>query len=307
MQRLKEGSIAMTRIGAALALGVAVVSLGSTASAEPWASESGMHGAGLGMSPPQFGRVWADVAFFTRAGETQNLGPITLQRSGFTYLSPIFGLGLEVGTNMELDGILPVAAALGDNGATVLGNPYVGLSYVGDGPAVRLKVGGGIAIPVVNTNNLDANDQFALGAGIAPRAFQGAWLWIPDSLSIVAPLHIEAPLGTPVLFMGDAAMGFAIPVRNTDTNETNLYLELAPGFAAHASDNVVLGLRFPLFAQLTNAHGDSSQMSLEPFIRFNSDALFLSIRFTMPIDDPLGFAFDTGKYWGLHVGLGAAF
>lgn len=259
-----------------------------------------MHGAGLGMSPPQYGRAWVDAALFTRAG--------SVGRSGFTWLSPIFGLGLEVGTNMELEGMLPVGAALGDNGATLVGNPYAGLSYVDDGPAIRLKVGGGIAFPVLNSKNLDENDLNAVAAGLFPRAYQSAWLWLPDSLSFVVPLHIEAPLGTPVFFMGDAAMYVAFPVRNTDVNDTNLFFELAPGFGAHVSDGVVLGARLPLWMQATNTGGgDSDQVSLEPFIRFASNSVFFSVRFTMPIDKPLGFAFDTGRVWGFNLGLGGAF
>jgi hypothetical protein len=35
--------------------------------------------------------------------------------------------------------------------------------------------------------------------------------------------------------------------------------------------------------------------------------VFFSVRFTMPIDEPLGFAFDEGKFWGLTIGMGGAF
>jgi hypothetical protein len=256
------------------------------------------------MKPNQSARIWADVAFFTRGESTRTLAPNLVATSpGFTFLSPIFGFGVFLGSNAELEAILPVGTTIADNGGTGIGNPYAGVSYVMDGPKVRLKVGGGIAFPLVDSEN---RDQLAgVSAGLAPRAFQTAWLWAPDSVGLVVPFHIEAPLGTPVLFIGDATPFVLVPVRNN--NETNMYMELSPGFGGYVSDDVVLGLRVPMFFRLTNGGGDEDQVSLEPFIRYASDPFFFSVRFTMPIDEPLGFAFDTGKFWGLHLGLGGGF
>jgi hypothetical protein len=219
-------------------------------------------------------------------------------------LSPIFGLGVFVGSNTELEGILPVGARLGDNGATGVGDPYVGLSYIMNGPGVHLKVGGGIAFPVLDGDNHDQLEGAA--AGLATGALQEAWLYFPDALSVVVPIHIEAPLGTPVLFVGDAAPFVAIPVRRND--ETNFYMQLAPGVGIKAGDGVVLGARFPIFLQLSGTgSGDRDQTAIEPFIRFVSESVFFSLRFTIPIDEPLGFAFDSNRFWGLHAGLGVGF
>jgi hypothetical protein len=47
---------------------------------------------------------------------------------------------------------------------------------------------------------------------------------------------------------------------------------------------------------------------LEPFVRFNfGEHAFLSTRLTMHLDNDLGFSFDSGGVWGLHVGGGGAF
>src|SRR5206468_11351376 len=93
---------------------------------EPWAAPSGLHGGGLGMSPAQSGRVWTDVAFFTRAESTEVRPGFTLTRRGFTLLSPIFGVGVLVTPNVEIAGVIPVGTTIADEGGTGIGNPFLG-------------------------------------------------------------------------------------------------------------------------------------------------------------------------------------
>jgi hypothetical protein len=47
--------------------------------------------------------------------------------------------------------------------------------------------------------------------------------------------------------------------------------------------------------------------AMEPYGRFDFDNLFLATRFTLNIDDPYGFAFDSGKFCALHVGFGGTY
>lgn len=58
---------------------------------------------------------------------------------------------------------------------------------------------------------------------------------------------------------------------------------------------------------LPTNEGDAAQLFVEPFVRVDLGPLMLSTRLMMNLDEPLGFAFDSGKYWGLHVGAGLAF
>jgi hypothetical protein len=298
LERSKGGMMGRTN-GAALLVFLAVAGLEPEAKAEAWATPSGLYGGGLGMGPAQSGRAWLDAAFFTRAGENV--------RPGYTLLSPIFGLGVLVTPNVEIEAVVPVGSYITHNGGTGIGNPYVGASFVMDGPQVRLKVGGGVAIPIVDATN----DDQVLGAyaGLLPRGLQSGWLWAPDSVGLVFPVHVEAPLHTPVLFIGDAIPYVLVPVR--ERTNTEMLIELSPGFGGYVSDDFVIGLRLPVVLQLTGngyvTTEDRAQISLEPFLRLASDPVVFSLRFTMPLDEPLGFAFDTGKVWGIQLGLGGAF
>lgn len=291
---------------ASLAVCLGAVGFGLDAGAEPWGAPSGLHGGGLGMNPDQSVRIWTDVAFFTRGESTTTVGPgFVVTQRGMTVLSPIFGVGIELSPQAELEAILPTGFLFTDpENRAGIGNPYVGASFVMQGPNLRIKAGGGIAFPVISS---DSDSAAGPVSGLYPRALQSAWLFAPDSLAIVAPVHIEAPLGTPVLFIGDATPFMLIPVRNTDRNENEVFFELAPGFGGYVSDDFILGVRMPLVLQMSGRSTDRAQVSLEPFMRYASDPVFFSLRFTMPLDEPLGFAFDTGKVWGIHAGLGAGF
>jgi hypothetical protein len=292
----------------ALGLWLAMAGFEGTAHAEAWATPSGLNGGGLGMSPAQSGRAWLDVSLFTRAGEDRTIAPgIQVSRAGYTLLSPILGFGIQVTPNVELEAVLPVGIYLSDNGAAGVGNPFVGVSYVLDGPEVRFKAGGGFAFPVLDA---ESDDQVSGAvAGLFTRAIQTGWLWAPDALAVVFPVHVEAPLNSPVLFIGDATPYMLIPVRRRSS--TDMLVELAPGLGGYVSKDVVIGVRMPLVLAVTGnsavGNQDKAQVSLEPFLRIASDPVFFSARFTMPIDEPLGFAFDEGKVWGLNVGIGGAF
>ena len=67
------------------------------------------------------------------------------------------------------------------------------------------------------------------------------------------------------------------------------------------------GARLPFTWIPTDSGSSSTFLSFEPFVRFDvSEAAFLNARFTLNIDEPLGFSFDDGKVWALHLGFGAA-
>lgn len=242
------------------------------------------------MQQDQTGRVWIDTALFTRNGDGA--------------ISPILGAGVLATPHLEFEAALPMGIATGNDGGSIVGNPYVGLSYVRNGPDFRLMAGGGLALPVINIKS--SGDVNAATAGLAPRALQESWFWYDEAVPIVAPFHIEAPLGSPVSFVGDAAMLLVIPTAGR--NQADLAFQLAPGIAGHASDVVSIGARLPIFwLAVSEGNGDRTQVAFEPFVRIASNPVFASIRFTMPLDAPLGFAFDHNKVWGLHLGAGLAF
>jgi hypothetical protein len=142
----------------------------------------------------------------------------------------------------------------------------------------------------------------------APDAYQQYHLRIPNVLGIIVPARIE--WGTNVVVSLDAELATVIATKKAGfyfRDDAEMFATFAPGIAFRAAPPVLIGVRAPMFVILTESQGDTDQVSLEPFVRAQIGTGFLNVRFTMPIDNPLGFAFDTGKFWGLHLGGGAAF
>jgi hypothetical protein len=258
------------------------------AGAEPWLAPSGVHGAGLGLKEDQTARIWTDIGVFSRNGDWA--------------FSPLLGAGVFATPALELEGVVPLSITTGTGGATIVGNIFLGASYVHESENIRLKLGGGIGVPTAQTTRIDR--AFALGVAAAMRGFQDGWFWLNDALPLVVTAHLETR-GGPVAFVGDAAPYVIVPIG--DRSRADFAFQIAPAVAVSASDEVALGLALPLFVVPTQQTGDKAQFSLEPFLRVATGSAFLSLRLTMPIDEPLGFAFDTRKFWGLHLGLGGAF
>jgi hypothetical protein len=246
-----------------------------------------MHGAGLGLRDNQSARLWVDTGLFTRSGDWA--------------VSPILGVGVLATPSLEIEGVVPISITTGPGGDTAVGNIFLGASYVQDGPDLRFKIGGGFGVPVAHETDLSG--AAALGMGAILRGLQDGWLWLNDALPLVVTAHLETR--GPVAFIGDAAPYLVIPIRNR--NRTDFAFQIAPGVAVSASEEVALGVTLPVFVLPTQDNGDKAQIALEPFFRVATGSMFLSLRFTMPLDEPLGFAFDRGKFWGLHLGLGGAF
>jgi hypothetical protein len=94
----------------------------------------------------------------------------------------------------------------------------------------------------------------------------------------------------------------------TDGGDTELTIQLAPGMGFFASPTVLIGGRFPFVWIPTESGSDSTYFGFEPYVRFDvSETAFLNARFTLNIDEPLGFSFDEGKIWSLHFGGGGTF
>jgi hypothetical protein len=273
--------------------GIAAILLGApSAGADSWLAPSGLHGAGLGMGSNALGHAYADTAFFTR--------------DGTTLLSPIFGAGFRVAPEVELEVALPLSFVFGDASASLVGNPYLGVSYVLDGPSTRVKLGGGLGLPI--TDVADSDEFAALAGAVASRGMQESWFWFDDALPIVFPLRLETPALGGVRFTLDAALSFITPMGRRD--EAELVVQAAPGVAARVSDAVSTGARLTFFAVPTADAGDRDQLdqlALEPFLRIEGESFFFSTRLTVNLDEPLGFSFDRRKIWGLHVGVGGAF
>jgi hypothetical protein len=268
-----------------------------------FAAPTSTTGAGLSLSPAQRGRFWGELGFHTQ--------------EALTVWAPVLGGGYKLSDALELELILPFVYASRDaidpNNGTfedrttfVSGDPFVGVNYLYGSGDLRLKVGGGVALPFAPDS--DAGHYLALYGASAIRAFQDAFLWQPRTMSLVAPLRIE--YGERVLFGGDASAMIFLPTGGDepgdDGRETGLALTLAPGVAFWVTPKTLIGARFGLYWLMTE-EGDNAQLSFEPNFRHYFGDGFIHARFTLNLDEPAGFSFNPGGFWGLHVGGGVSF
>ena len=147
--------------------------------------------------------------------------------------------------------------------------------------------------------------RLAFRTSAAAHGGRRLWLWTPERLSFVASGGVSHRLAEIVDIFADAAIASLIPVGDEGT-DVDLFVEAAIGGAWVVPNLLRLGLQLQL-AWLPTGAGDTLQTSLELFGRVWLDQLFVALGFTMNLDEPAGFAFDTMGVWGLHVGVGSRF
>jgi hypothetical protein len=278
------------------ALATLLVSHGARA-IDRFSAPTGALGANLGFSEEERFRAHAEMSYFTQGGAA------TAHALGWA-----FGAGLKVARAVEIEIGLPVAGVVLSGAASGnqfgVGNLSIGANFFSPiGEQLRLKVGGAVAFGPWNQSNGGNTPEglAVLVSGTASHGFQDTWLYMPGYVHLVVPARVE--VGGNVQFTGDGSLDLAIPTLNG--SEAELVLLLAPGVAFWATPKFALGARMPLQVVTGN---DAAQLSLEPFLRLNlGDKGFLSTRFTMHLDDSLGFSFDTGGFWGLHLAFGGSF
>jgi len=262
-----------------------------------FSAPTGPLGANLTFDEDQRFRAHMEMAYTTRTTTG------TLHALGWT-----FGAGIKLADRIEVEVALPVGGLVATaNGTTAdqfgVGNLSLGANlFTQLGDSLRLKVGGLIAFgPWSQSNDLPTAEGLAAYlAGVSLSGYQDLWLHLPGFVHLVVPARIE--LGEEVQLTGDGSIHVAIPTMGTDSD---LFVTLAPGVAFWVVPQFALGAR--LMLQLLTAN-DAAQVSLEPFVRLNlGERGFLASRFTMHFDEDLGFSFDTGRTWGLHLAAGGSF
>src|SRR5690606_31596750 len=109
-----------------------------------------------------------------------------------------------------------------------------------------------------------------------------------DALSQLA-LTMDAKLIGQIPTGGTPAGAAFVP---SSTGDPEMTLNLAPG-AAYVGDRVVAGARMPLWWLLTEG-GENAQLAIEPYVRVDLGPAFINSRFTLNLDNPYGFSFDSG-------------
>lgn len=247
-----------------------------------WLSTSGLRGAGL--AKKQTVRAWSELLFFAQ-------DPVTV-------LAPTLGVGVRLARRVEVEAVVPFVWANGlPSQVFTLGDPYLGLNYLSERPGTKWKLGAGVALGLNDV--MSGSDRTALGFVPPARGGSESWLYLPETTSVVVPYRVE--WGSPGAFTVDAAAGLTFPSNDVDA-ESELIVQLAPGLVTPIG-KVAFGFRLPIVWTPTES-GDNAQLAFEPSLRWSFGNGYLSTHFTLNIDEPLGFAFDDGKFWGFHVEVG---
>lgn len=290
---------------------VTAAAAGNVSTGRDFASVNGQHGAGLSFSPEQEWRVYGEVGFHTQS-DTLNIGASRIESSR-TVASFLFGAGYKLTPEVELELILPLAFAstsqtaatgtagdISDSGLAV-GNLHVGANWLKAAGPLRMKLGAALEYGPW-TSDPSGISVAALAGASAIRGAHDLGLWAPERFSIVTPSHLE--FGDDFVVTADFALGLHISTGGADTE---ISVQLDPGFGYYVSRDALLGVRLPIAAVPTGGAGDNAQLALEPFVRVGFGDGFLNLRLTLNLDEPNGFAFDNGKIWGVHVGAGGSF
>lgn len=270
---------------------------GTARAMDRFSAPTGELGANLSFDQGQRFRAHAEMSYFTSSGAT------TLHALGWT-----FGVGVKVTDEVEVEVGLPVAGVV-LSGALArdqfgVGNLSIGANYFESfSQDLRLKVGGLVAFGPWNQSNdlVTAEGVAVYASGVTTRGYQDMWRYLPSYVHFVVPARVE--FGGALQATGDASLQIGVPTLDSDTE---VFAMLAPGVAFWATPQFSLGARMPL--QFMTMGSDAAQVSLEPYLRFDvAERAFLSTRFTMHMDDVLGFSFDDGGVWGLHLASGGSF
>lgn len=247
-----------------------------------------------------------------------------------------FGEGADKGDRVTVSPILKVAQGVGHNEAELylpmvfhnragfavtnpaedadlttfrMGNPYAAYFWTWRTLPQQLRLGVGVTAPLALLRDSDPNETFvdvdALGHAAMLRGWKNLWLWAPEAVSAVLHFdyfmrhHFGLVWGlnldvAPMYYTSDEALLPDEGLQLAAQAELELAWELSwARFVLRAS-----------YVQLPLSDlDDKDQIAVEPELRFRFGDADLFFKFTVPIDEPAGFAFDSGKVWGAHIGL----
>lgn len=162
-----------------------------------------------------------------------------------------------------------------------------------------LDLGAGVAAPLASD---ELGDVVANSYGAAIHGGYNLWLWSPNTvLPLVVPARLAFDWGGFHL-AADSAFAFYLPLEG---DEGDVHFQ-GGAQAGPAFGPVEVGARFQAFVSLTD-DGDHAQLSAGPYFRATFGAGFVGGWLCLNLDEPLGFAFDEGKVWGLLFTGGGSF
>lgn len=211
------------------------------------------------------------------------------------------------------------AEVFGQSEAWTSGNPMLSVLYVAGEETFRLRVGGGVAVPLVADRDGDRNAAYFAAAS---RGLSEIWLWTSERVGLVPELSLEWVPTEPLYFEGsvrpgvlvaiDDDVGLIPPEDNEDADAidpVDVVVEAAIAAGLRA-DNFFGGVRLRAIFSPTLAT-ETFQTSVEGFFRVtgmiaDSVELFGEARLNVALDPNLGFGFAELGHWGAFLSIGAA-
>lgn len=245
-----------------------------------------------------------DPARATVFGEI-GFGASSVGEVSFTSLSIDFGARFKVAEPLALSidwgfSDLSVSASGRSGSGGGIGNPFVAFHYLLRLDRGVLDLGAGLAAPIASDEPTDiiANSY----AGAIHGGFN-LWQWSPNSvLPMVVPLRGAFDWGSARLAF-DTALAVYAPLESDIDTDVHLQAGVQAG---PAFGSVEIGARFQAFMSVTD-DGDNAQLSTGPYVRATFGSAFVGGWLCLNLDEPLGFAFDDGKVWGLLATAGGSF
>ena len=216
----------------------------------------------------------------------------------------------EGGAFVDLDLAWRASGVMGDTSAFRAMNPYVGVRAGVRDRRAGWRVRGGLGATAPLTNFYDPGFDSATPMIIALYA-QGAfdaWLALPLNAAIVARGDVEYR-GEHFGVGADTAFAALLPVEYQGRTGDTIFVGQLGVFAlGRPIEPLALGVRFQAVAMGDTRPdtGGEGYLALMPFVRGELGNGFVEGRLFMNLDDPLGFAFDRGRYWAVSVTGGAA-
>jgi hypothetical protein len=232
-------------------------------------------------------------------------GTSSMGKTSLTSLSIAFGARFKVAEPIALSvdwgfSDLSISASGRSASGGGIGNPFVAFHYLLSVDRGVLDFGAGLAAPLSSD---ELGDVIANQYASAIHGGFNLWQWSPNSvLPMVVPVRGAFDWDSARLAF-DTALAVYVPLEGDADTDVHLQagVQAGPAFGA-----VEFGARFQVFASITD-DGDNAQLSTGPYVRAAFGSAFVGGWLCLNLDEPLGFAFDEGKVWGLLATGGGSF
>lgn len=230
------------------------------------------------------------------------------------YIGTQLGAQVAVSDNVELFarwGFGTVHAETSGGGDSEDGliaqNPFVGVNFLMNASAQQTyRVGAGLGLPLASTGS-SFGDALARDIGIGTSALWDLHLWLPDTVALEFHIENVRRMGALVVSGRTQLVMLAYTSDTVSDNSADFAWNWDLGVGGSwdpAGSGIGIRIRSAWIPTAEDVVGtDLYQIALEPYVEQWFGDLGASLRFTMNMDEPYGFAFDEEGVWALHFGL----